>query len=472
MKVTANELTANKDVKFGTSGLRGLVADLTDEVAYAYTRAFLTSVAADASGLVIGHDLRDSSPRIAAACLKAAQDGGLPVFYVGALPTPAIAYFGLQQGCPSIVVTGSHIPFDRNGIKFYTAVGEITKAHESLINSAHVALPDIVTTTLPPVDVSAYQHYCDRYLDVFGTTALAGLTVALYQHSSVGRDLFADLFERMGAEVISLGRTDQFVPIDTEAVSPEDHKRAEQWAAEYKFDCIFSTDGDADRPLVGNERGRWLRGDRLGVLCAQSLYADAVVTPVSSNSVAEECASFARVERTRIGSPFVIEAMEALSSSYQKVVGYEANGGFLVGSELPVEGEILRPLATRDAILPFLVVMAVCQKRGISLSELEASLPEIYTASDRVKGVTPERGAEFIAQLNIDPYSLEQDLELQPFMSADATDGCRLRYEGNVIVHFRQSGNAPELRCYTEARSEHQAREINARALAWAVSHL
>jgi phosphomannomutase len=86
--------------------------------------------------------------------------------------------------------------------------------------------------------------------------------------------------------------------------------------------------------------------------------------------------------------------------------------------------------------------------------------------------VSPECGAEFITQLKTDPYTLEQDLELQPFVSADATDGYRLRYEGNVIVHFRQSGNAPELRCYTEALSEQQAREINARALAWAVSQL
>ena len=472
MKVTASELTANKDVKFGTSGLRGLVVDLTDKVAYAYTKAFLESVVVSASGLVIGHDLRDSSPRIAAACVKAAQDLGLTVTYVGALPTPAIAYFGIEQGVPSIVVTGSHIPFDRNGIKFYTATGEITKDHELLINGAQITLPELVTANLPSIDERAYKHYCNRYLDVFGTTALEGLTVALYQHSSVGRDLFVDLFERMGAQIIALGRTDEFVPIDTEAVSVEDHKRAQQWAADYTFDCIFSTDGDADRPLVGDEQGRWLRGDRLGVLCAKLLHANAVVTPVSSNSVVEECGSFTRVERTRIGSPFVIEAMETLAADYQNVVGYEANGGFLVGSEFVVGGATLRALATRDAILPFLVVMAACKKQGIRLSELEARLPQIYTASDRVKGVSPERGAEFIAQLNTDPYTLEQDLELQPFVSADATDGYRLRYKGNVIVHFRQSGNAPELRCYTEARSEQQAREINARALAWAVSQL
>lgn len=471
MAHTTLQLTQSKDVKFGTSGVRGLVSDLTDDVVYGFAYAFLTAVAGQSKAVVLGHDLRDSSPAIASACAKAAQDLGVSVNYVGALPTPAIAFYAGMLGLPAIVVTGSHIPFDRNGIKFYTASGEITKADEQAINNAPVTLPASLCTELPPVNVAAYEAYCQRYVDCYAG-CLEGRKVAIYQHSSVGRDLFADLFQRLGARVLPLGRTDQFIPIDTEAVSREDHERARAWANEYDFDVLFSTDGDADRPLIGDANGQWLRGDRLGVLCAKALGADAVVTPVSSNSVVSECGAFDRVERTKIGSPYVIEGMQVLTSRCQAVVGYEANGGFLTASAIDIQGKSLAPLATRDAVLPLLAVMSECHKQSCTVADLDAQLPAIFTASDRVKGVAPERGLAFIELMAKLPFELAENLNLGELIATDLTDGCRLTFADNVIVHFRQSGNAPELRCYSEARSVERATEVNAQALAFAVAQL
>ena len=471
MAHTTLQFTQSKDVKFGTSGVRGLVSDLTDDVVYGFAYAFLTAVAGNPKAVVLGHDLRDSSPAIASACAKAAQDLGVSVNHVGALPTPAIAFYAGMLGLPAIVVTGSHIPFDRNGIKFYTASGEITKADEQAINNASVTLPAIMSTELPPINEAAYEAYCQRYVDCYAG-CLEGRKVAIYQHSSVGRDLFADLFQRLGARVLPLGRTDQFIPIDTEAVSREDHERARAWANEYDFDVLFSTDGDADRPLIGDANGQWLRGDRLGVLCAKALGADAVVTPVSSNSVVSECGAFDRVERTKIGSPYVIEGMQVLTSCCQAVVGYEANGGFLTASAIDIQGKSLAPLATRDAVLPLLAVMSECHKQSCTVADLDAQLPAIFTASDRVKGVAPERGQAFIELMAKLPFELAENLNLGELIATDLTDGCRLTFADNVIVHFRQSGNAPELRCYSEARSVERATEVNAQALAFAVGQL
>ena len=119
----------------------------------------------------------------------------------------------------------------------------------------------------------------------------------------MARDLLREILERLGAEVITLGRTDEFVPIDTEAVSEADVRQANLWAEQYGFDAILSTDGDADRPLLGDENGTWLRGDMVGILCAQYLGAQAVSTTVSCNSAIELCGAFTKVIRTRIGSP-------------------------------------------------------------------------------------------------------------------------------------------------------------------------
>ena len=467
-----SEITRGCDVQFGTSGVRGLVKDLSDRVVFAYADAFLRQVAPSSDRLVVGHDLRESSIAIASACAAAAKAHNCLIDYVGVLPTPAIALYAHSMGAPAIVVTGSHIPFDRNGLKFYSCEGEITKSHETLINEALVDLSPDLTTPLPPVNQAAYHLYCQRYLDAFGERSLAGYRIGLYQHSSAGRDLFADLFARMGAEVIALGRTESFVPIDTEAVSPEDEARARQWAQEHSFDVLFSTDGDSDRPLVGDAKGQWLRGDRLGILCAQALQAQAVVTPVSSNSAVLTDGFFDCVAYTKIGSPYVIEGMRDLLSRYDTVVGFEANGGFLVASDLSVDGTVLKALATRDALLPLLAVLRQCRQETLSVEQLDQRLPDIYTYSDRIKGVAPELGQRFIEQLSLEAGVLEVDLELDPVRATDTTDGCRLYFDGGLVVHFRQSGNAPELRCYTEASSKLMARELNARALAWAVTQL
>ena len=104
--------------RFGTSGLRGLVTELTDTLVARYTRAFLRHLGAG-DRLLIGRDLRDSSPGIAAAVAAGATAEGVSVTDCGALPTPALALEAMRLGVPAIMVTGSHIPADRNGLKFY-----------------------------------------------------------------------------------------------------------------------------------------------------------------------------------------------------------------------------------------------------------------------------------------------------------------------------------------------------------------
>ena len=121
--------------KFGTSGLRGLVTELTDELVADHVRAF-AAACPTGGGLFVGRDLRASSPRIAAAVTGAALAEGLPVTECGALPTPALALAAMRAGRAAIMVTGSHIPADRNGLKFYLPSGEISKADEAAILGA------------------------------------------------------------------------------------------------------------------------------------------------------------------------------------------------------------------------------------------------------------------------------------------------------------------------------------------------
>ncbi len=449
-------------VKFGTSGVRGLVAELTDRVCYAFTAAFLQSVAGKKGAVVLGHDLRPSSPRIAGACLAAIVKNGSEAVYAGALPTPALAYYASMLSAPAVVVTGSHIPFDRNGIKFYRADGEISKADEEAMLTTAVDVPqNVQPAALPLQDDRASEMYRRRYLDFFGEEALHGMRIAVYEHSSVARDVLRGILEGIGAEVISLGRTDSFIPIDTEAVRAEDVDQARKWAEKNRFDAIVSTDGDGDRPLIGDEHGEWLRGDVVGILCARFLQANVVVTPVSCNTAVELCGDFDRVIRTRIGSPYVIAGMEQAGDD-GCVVGYEANGGFLLGSMVTRNGNNLAPLPTRDALLPILSLLCMARERGCTVSELTTSLPQRFTVSDRLQNFETERSRSIISALQASPQETQAVMapDAGEPVDVDVTDGLRVTFKSGDIVHLRPSGNAPELRCYAEAATPDRARKL------------
>ncbi len=462
---TTQDIMAASGVGFGTSGARGRVEDLTDAVCFAYTLAFLQAIGArPGQGVALGLDLRPSSLRMAGACAAAIRHAGLLPDYCGAIPTPALAFHAQEAGIPAIMVTGSHIPFDRNGIKFYRAEGEISKADEAAINAAALPMPTtVVTEALPGANPAAARRYRQRYLDFFPGQPLQGMTLGFYQHSSLARDLLTEIAQDLGARVIPLGRTDAFVPIDTEAVSAADAAMARDWAAAHHFDAILSTDGDADRPLLGDEKGDWLRGDIVGILCARFLGARAVATPVSSNTALEKSGWFSRVARTRIGSPYVIAAMaELLAAGSDRVVGYEANGGFLVGSPLDKDGRRLAPLPTRDAVLPILALLVMARERGVPLSALSRDLPPRFTASDRLQAFATENSRALIQQLAASGQAIQDLLGDLCGQAAglDQTDGLRITFVNGEIVHLRPSGNAPELRCYAEADSPHRAEAL------------
>jgi phosphomannomutase len=459
--------TSPSSLKFGTSGLRGLVTELNGTPAFAYTRAFAEmlkedgSAAAAGGAVLVGRDLRDSSPSIAGLCCAALKEAGLSPVDCGALPTPALAYHGMRFGLPAIMVTGSHIPEDRNGLKFYRAKGEIDKRDEASILAFHRkldlgALPDSARApcgTRPEVDLLA--AYRARYLDFFGPAALAGLTVGVYQHSSVARDVIVEIVEALGARAVPLGRANSFIPVDTEALREEDEVLARQWAGEEALDAIVSTDGDGDRPLIADATGAFLRGDLVGAITARYLGADAIVTPVTSNSALEASGAFGKVIRTRVGSPYVIEGMaEASNSGARAVVGFEANGGVLLGSDVVREGRLLAALPTRDAMLPILCALGEIVAQAKALAEIGAAFAFKAAASNRLQNVAPEKSASFVSRMQQDEAFLSALMApLGGVAEVNARDGLRITAKNGEVVHFRPSGNAPELRVYVEAIS-------------------
>ncbi len=446
--------------KFGTSGLRGLVVDLTEDLVRDHVMAFLRACP-NGGALHVGRDLRPSSPEIAGWVLDAAREAGLDTVDCGPVPTPALALSSLQAGAAAVMVTGSHIPADRNGLKFYVPTGEISKTDEALILSELGHTP----TTGPrgPLrQADARSAYVARYVDGFGPDALQGMRVGIYQHSSVARDIMVEVVEALGGIALPIARSETFIPVDTEALDPETRRLFAGWFAEHDLHVLISTDGDADRPMLVDDAMRVVPGDVLGAVTARALGAETVCTPVSSNTMieAEGAFGFDRVIRTRIGSPFVIAAMEEAlkTGSAARVVGYEANGGFLLGFEARAPAGPLSPLMTRDCLLPILAPLNAARAAGTSLSALLDTLPPRFTAADRIAGIPTEKSQRFIARLSAEAAErAEFFADVGTEKALDETDGMRVTFENGEVVHLRPSGNAPEFRCYAEAASRETA---------------
>jgi len=455
----SSEVLSASGVQFGTSGARGLVTQFTPDVCAAFTHAFIESMRSNFtfSQMAVAIDNRPSSPAMAQAVVQALTDAGIEAIYYGVVPTPALAYTAMQDNMPCIMVTGSHIPFDRNGIKFYRPDGEITKADEQAILNAKEgfkAINEFAELTVAP---RAAELYRTRYTDLFDADLLAGKRIGIYEHSSAGRDIYQGLFESLGAEVISLERTDEFVPIDTEAVAESDKEKARLWSKQYDLDFIFSTDGDGDRPLVADENGEWLRGDILGLLCSQALQVEALAVPVSCNTIIAELSEFKAVSKTRIGSPYVIAEFSELAETYKSIAGFEANGGYLLGSDILVNGKLLKALPTRDAVLPALMLLSLAKKS--SVESLVINLPQRFTHSDRIQNFATEKSLSILESGLVNTGQLLEKLGFENLAarSIDNTDGLRIELSNNTIIHLRPSGNAPELRCYAEAQQMEEA---------------
>lgn len=458
---TCTEVISQSGIKFGTSGARGLVVDFNEKVCNAFMTSFLNVISSDSEidTIAFGIDNRPSSYRIFEYCASVARAHGVKVEYHGVLPTPALANYAMGKSLPCVMVTGSHIPFNRNGLKFYRPDGEITKFDEQAILNCSKKITK-TSKHMFQVQTEAADFYVKRYLDFFDNEILKGLYIGFYEHSSSGRDLYPEIFERLGAKVTSIEPSDVFVPIDTEAVSDEDKKRAFNWNVEYGFDAIFSTDGDGDRPLVANEKGEWLKGDTLCLLASMGLKLEHLVFPVSCNSAIELSNQFESCTRTKIGSPYIVEAFHNFDLVNKKVGGFEANGGFLLASQLHQNRNILSPLPTRDAVLPFLSLMKLAKEKCCSISSLQAMLPKRYTDADRLTNFPRELSLSIILKLSREPSLLIEALNLPDVKSMNNVDGLRLAFKDDTIIHLRPSGNAPELRCYVETNSEEASNDL------------
>jgi phosphomannomutase len=539
------------ELTFGTSGRRGEVVPLTQLEIYINALAeleYLQSLPPEEGGIVRGdpfyfaYDLRPSSSHyvndqggrgeIAQAVVRAIRDAGMEPVNLSRIPTPAMTCYALSRGKGSIMVTGSHIPFDRNSYKVNTSRGELLKRDEAPINDRVRRIRELLYDQpcrqslfnaqglfkaghqeLPPETMEARTAYIERYTGFFRGRSLKGMRLLCYQHSAVGRDLLVEILGQLGAEVVPGGRSATFVPIDTENIDEAQvasiQALADQTRAEHgRLDAVVSTDGDSDRPLIlavdpGNGRVRFFGGDLLGMIAAEFLKADAVVVPISCNDAIDRGNLRGMLEaKTRIGSPYVIEGMErARRKGRRAVCGWEANGGFMTGSDFESGGNILAALPTRDAVLPILCVLFAAHETEQTIAGLFARLPKRFSRAALLRQFPRSRARKVIwyfspSNASVKQVSFEEDrlslsdengneipaadtrfeemneirsrlgnvfpaeLGFPGIVRVNYVDGIRITFSNGDVAHIRPSGNADELRIYAVADTQARADEI------------
>ncbi|KIV83480.1 hypothetical protein PV11_05501 [Exophiala sideris] len=536
-------------LKFGTSGRRGKVVDLTQLEIYTNVTAeidYLLSLELSEGGIRNGddfyfaYDLRPSSTQfvenrrggICQAVEQALRDKDMHPINLGAIPTPALTYYALRNGKGSIMVTGSHIPFDRNGYKLNTSKGELLKKDEQPINAnvervRQKLLHEPYTQSLfddsgnlrhgkselPAILGDGQDAYVNRYLDFFGDETLRGMKLLVYQHSAVERDVLVDIIQRLGAKVTTAGRSSTFVPIDTEAIDVAQLNTIQKLVDEAgaTFDAVVSTDGDSDRPLLVAPEGDKLRffgGDLLGMIVAEYLGTDSAIVPISTNDAIDR-GSLAPVlqAKTKIGSPYVIAGMQAaVAQGHNRVCGWEANGGFLTGSDFERDGKVLTALPTRDAVLPLLCALAAANQRRLTVPGLFSTLPSRFSRASLLRNFPRVASLKIIDRFSLTDATVQEvsyhhdgitiqglsdsptqaskahserlkqiSQELQtvftpevgfsPIARLNYTDGLRIIFTNGDVAHVRPSGNADELRIYSVANTQTRADEIVAQGV-------
>jgi phosphomannomutase len=323
---------------FKAYDVRGIVPDeLTPELAYDIGRALVATLRPDA--VVVGRDMRVSSPPLAAALIDGIRDAGADAVDVGMVSTDAL-YFAIgKYGYPAgVMVTASHNPPEYNGFKIAREEARALSLTEGLDDIRDL----VVSGQLPPVVPAAERgvlqqrdvldDYAAHMLGLIDPAQIKPLRIAIDAGNGMAGITVPRVFQHLPVEVTPLF----FEPDGTfpnhpaNPIEPENTEELRRVVVERGLDFGAAFDGDADRVFLIDEQGRFVGGDMLTAMVATRMLernpgAAIVYNLISSRGVPEAIASRGgRPIRSRVGHSYIKETMRAEDA----VFGGEHSGHF------------------------------------------------------------------------------------------------------------------------------------------------
>lgn len=428
---------------FGTSGIRGSEETLfTNQFCFDIGRTFAKFLDRhkQPGPVAVCMDPRRSSPRIKEAFFQGLAFEGRELFDEGIVPISAINWILLKvpEFAGSVMVTGSHIKEGLNGLKFFAFDEEILKDHEAEISQIYEDLKEKVAYQRKKIKIKkedkAIKFYKKMLIDL-ADKPLPPLKVVVSLSNGAQSKVIPPVLEELGLYVVAVhdDPTKKFIVLDTETETGEGLKFLTNLVKKEKADLAMAYDVDGDRVVFLDENGQFIPGDYTGALLAKHGDTKLVVTPINTSQVVEYLGK--PVLRTKVGSPFVVQAMKERGASF----GFEANGG----------GISKEVMMSRDGGSTAIKILNLIKKERKSLSSLVAILPRFYIY--RTKVDCPQE---------LNPHILKMAKKEFKGIKTEELDGLKIWINKSSWILFRPSRNAPEFRVFAEAKDKKRATKL------------
>jgi phosphoglucosamine mutase len=410
---------------FGSSGIRRLADRNLFEI------AFKTGVALGQSyhDIVIGRDTRTSGNALKFALLSGLLSAGAKCRDAGIVPTPTLAA-AVRESQIGAMITASHNPPEYNGIKLFNPDGssfdtvqqnDLEKIIES--NPAAASWENIQNDCIPYAEAveNHIVHICNNI------SSLPKTRVVVDCACGAASVITPILLRRLGCEVVALNSYPSgFFP---HVIEPIEENLGDLMSVCRQMKAVgIAHDGDADRMMAVDEKGRFITGDKLLVILAKQMKAREVVTTVDASMVTEELGFSTR--RTRVGDTFVSEELRKSGD-----FGGEPSGAWV----FPTNS--LCP----DGIYAAAVLAEIATNE--SLASIVDNIPQYPI----LRGSVPSNGTEF--------SQIIKSLSKIKSSRIDLSDGCKLIFEDGWLL-CRPSGTEPKIRITAEAKNEARLKEL------------
>ena len=436
---------------FGTDGVRGVANDeLTPVLAMQLGQAgayVLSKEKAHKPTIMVGCDTRISGDMLANALMAGACSVGANVVYVGVIPTPAIAYLTKKYRVDAgVVISASHNPVEFNGIKFFDGNGfklpdALEDEIEALIRSG---MKDVQFPTGPSVGKIKYrtdarEEYINHAVNAVSVD-LTGLKIVVDCAEGASYYTSVETLKELGAEVVAIHNNPDGTNINANCGST--HMEELQARVVYeKANVGLAFDGDADRLLAVDEKGKRVDGDEIMAIVGNHMKSkgkltdNTIVATVMSNLgfflMGKE--QGIHIEQTKVGDRYVLERMLEIGAN----LGGEQSGHII----------FLDENTTGDGLLSALHLLQVMVETGKPLSELS-----------KIMTVLPQ------ALVGAKVPNHKKDSYMEYAEIADAIARVSAKFEGEGRVLIRPSGTEPLVRVMIEGKDqamiEKEAKEL------------
>ncbi|MGB8580425.1 MAG: phosphoglucomutase/phosphomannomutase family protein [Candidatus Sulfotelmatobacter sp.] len=459
-----------KEIKFGTDGWRGIIAD---DFTFDNVRKVAGAIASyvlkyenAGGGVIVGYDTRFASQAAAQVTSEVIAAAGIPVKLANDYtPTPAVSYAVKQGGAAGgVMITSSHNPWNWNGVKFKgnfggSATPAIMKKVEDELQAE--AMPQGTKAAIKEVDlkppyVAAVCRFAD--LDLIGK---AKFKIAIDSMYGSGRGILAGIFAERGVQHVTIRQevNPLFPGINPEPIEPHVALLLQTVVRE-RCDAGLATDGDADRIGAVAEDGSFVDSHKifcvlLRWLLERKKWSGDVVRAFNTTRMLDRIAAKhgRKLYETKIGFKYTADLM----MEHDILIGGEESGGIGYSRFLP----------ERDGILNSLLLANVMAEEGKPLGQLVADLqrefgPHYYGRrdlhiADEIKQSAIRRARDEGTQ-TLGRYRVrkKENLDGVKFFLDAPTNG----NGAEAWILFRASGTEPLLRAYAEASSPELVREI------------